>query len=105
MKLTMRGQGVVAGLLIAIVTVLGITFGGGEVQDSYGDPVRVEQQEIIEEDEPGWDCTTMGNEYCGTDHMPQGATTNWDMDTASDMPATNPCPYAMQAEGICDGGF
>lgn len=103
MRLTRRGRGLVAGLIIATVGVLGYTYNEGTYKMEGGEPVKVEQAHI-EEDEEGWDCTTMGNEYCGTDFMPGGAT-NWDMDTASDMPMTNPCPYAMHIALECDGGF
>jgi hypothetical protein len=87
MRLTRRGRGFVAGIIIAAVAGLGATFhGGGE--PVLGDPGMPSTG--VEEPREGWqwedDLETVGGEF-------------------NEQPATNPCPYALHIEGVCEGGF
>lgn len=49
-------------VLIAILWIVAMAFPRNV--DTY-EP-GISSAERIEEDEPGWDCTTMGNRICGT---------------------------------------
>jgi hypothetical protein len=50
---------------------------------------------LIEEDEPGWDCHTMGNKICGSEFTlpPIGD---------DGMYVTTPCPWEAAQQGICE---
>jgi len=51
-----------------VAILIGVTvlwFGFCAVRGNLNPSVRSEQAATIQEDEPGWDCATMGNHQCG----------------------------------------
>lgn len=50
MKLTPRGEGVVAGLVLSVIAALAMMFNGGEYEEKYGEPVEIEQVEEVNDD-------------------------------------------------------
>jgi|tagenome__1003787_1003787.scaffolds.fasta_scaffold20576570_3 hypothetical protein len=94
MTLTNRGRGVVAGLLLSCIAVLAMTFHGGGEPILHDPGMGVEQQDG--NDAPwNWKDTveTVGGEFNEVPLDENG------------QPVTNPCPYEMQMQGICDGGW
>jgi hypothetical protein len=99
MKLTVRGQGVVAGLLLAVIVILAHINNGGEYKMEGGQPVEIEQPEWSWED----DVETVGDEFIET-----GIAGGAELQDEAPMclmqcdPPTNPCPWELAQAGECE---
>ncbi|MFB8025929.1 MULTISPECIES: hypothetical protein [unclassified Streptomyces] len=62
-----RAAAILAGLLALVVLALAASVGAARPDDVPARPVTVSVPggSRIEEDDPGWDCSTMGNRVCG----------------------------------------
>lgn len=63
MRILKRLPATLAALSLAALLAAGVA----TVDDAAATPAPVTQtQQQVQEDEPGWDCETMGNKSCGT---------------------------------------
>lgn len=69
----------------ALVSLVGIPAVAGAVAEPA--PVQATQQ--IEEDDPGWDCRTMGNRVCGVQYASTHYVVHYDRQGFVDMVATH----------------
>lgn len=70
----------VVALVVVFLAIVALAYGIGynDAQEApqptrIGNMVVQEDGTLLEEDEPGWDCATMGNMQCGSDYDHEAA--------------------------------